>query len=131
MIATTDDLCRRDNALTIWWTPSHVGVEGNEQADGMARLAAEGEREQCRSTSGRLASPTSQGGPRRHAPRPPAPGSETAWGCRHRYSPPRGRLCKGLARVRKELAGRFYQLLSGHAAMGEHLVRIGQAPNDR
>ena len=34
---------------------------------------------------------------------------------------------KGLARVRKELAGRFYQLLSEHAATAEHLRRIGQA----
>ena len=31
----------------------------------------------------------------------------------------------------KELAGRFYQLLSGHAATAPHLLRIGQAPNDR
>ena len=37
----------------------------------------------------------------------------------------------GLARVRKELAGRFYQLLSGHAAAAEHLRRVGQAPSDR
>ena len=46
-------------------------------------------------------------------------------------TPPEGRLRKGLARVRKELTGRFYQLLSGHAATAEHLVRIGQAPSER
>ena len=34
---------------------------------------------------------------------------------------------KGLARARKELASRYFQLLSGHAATGEHLTRIGQA----
>ena len=38
---------------------------------------------------------------------------------------------KGLSKVRKELAGRFYQLLSGHAAMAERLTRIGQVPNDK
>ena len=38
---------------------------------------------------------------------------------------------KGLSKVRKELAGRFYQLLSGHAAMEERLARIGQVPNDK
>ena len=38
---------------------------------------------------------------------------------------------RDLNRTRKELAGRFYQLLSGHAATAEHLVRIGQAENDR
>ena len=37
---------------------------------------------------------------------------------------------KALAQTRKELAGRFYQLLSGHAAMASHLVRVGQAPRD-
>ena len=29
------------------------------------------------------------------------------------------------------MAGRFYQLLSGHAATAEHLVRIDQAATDR
>ena len=38
---------------------------------------------------------------------------------------------KALARARKELAGRFYQLLSGHAAVADHLVRVGQATEDR
>ena len=33
---------------------------------------------------------------------------------------------KGLAKIKKELASRYFQLLSGHAATGEHLTRIGQ-----
>ena len=33
---------------------------------------------------------------------------------------------KELQRAPKELASHFYQLLSGHAAVGEHLVRVGQ-----
>ena len=41
-IATTDDPCGRDNTLTIRWTPSHEGVEGNEQAGEAARLAEGG-----------------------------------------------------------------------------------------
>ena len=52
-------------------------------------------------------------------------------GRKHRYRPPGGEDPKGLAKVRKELAGRFYQLLSGHAATAEHLMRIGQALNDK
>lgn len=36
-----------------------------------------------------------------------------------------------MAKTKKELAGRFYQLLSGHAAMTEHLRRVGQPPTDR
>ena len=45
--------------------------------------------------------------------------------------PPGGKLRKGLARVKKELAGRFYQPLSGHAATAVHLRRVRQAPSDR
>ena len=37
---------------------------------------------------------------------------------------------KELRGVRKELAGRYYQLLSGHAATATHLRRIGQAPSE-
>ena len=38
---------------------------------------------------------------------------------------------KELGKARKELASRFYQLLSGHAATAEHLRRVGQASCDR
>ena len=37
---------------------------------------------------------------------------------------------KDLGKARKELAGRFYQLMSGHAATAEHLKRVGQADSD-
>ena len=37
---------------------------------------------------------------------------------------------KELNRAPKELAGRFYQLMSGHAATAEHLKRVGQADSD-
>ena len=43
VIATVDDLYDRGNTLTVRWTPSHEGVEGNEQAGEAARHAAEGE----------------------------------------------------------------------------------------
>ena len=36
-----------------------------------------------------------------------------------------------LGNVQKERAGRFYQLLSGHAAIAPHLQRFGQAPDDK
>ena len=53
-------------------------------------------------------------------------------GRKHRYRPPpRGEAPKGTSLVRKELAGRFHQLLLGHAATAEHLRRVGQAPSDR
>ena len=46
-------------------------------------------------------------------------------------TPARGKAAQGLSRVRKELTGCFYQLLSGHAATVVHLKRVGQAPNDK
>ena len=49
-------------------------------------------------------------------------------GRNRRYRPPKaGKMGKAMNRVRKETASRFYQLLSGHAAVAEHLVRVGQA----
>ena len=37
---------------------------------------------------------------------------------------------KELGKTRKELASRFYQLLSGHAAVAKHLRRVGQAESE-
>ena len=42
---TARAITERDNTITIRWTPSHTGVEGNELADSMAKRAAE-EREE-------------------------------------------------------------------------------------
>ena len=53
-------------------------------------------------------------------------------GRRRRYRPPKGgKVRKVLTRVRKELVGLFYQLLSGHAATGEHLICVRQASSDQ
>lgn len=50
-----------------------------------------------------------------------------------RYRPPPGRgICRQpLRRTKKELAGRFYQFLSSHAAIGSHLHRLGRTDSDR
>ena len=41
IILVVDDLTARDNTLDIRWTPSHEGVDGNEQADATAKATAE------------------------------------------------------------------------------------------
>ena len=111
-IAITDDLCGRDKTLTIRWTPSHEGVAGNEQADAMAKRAAEGREENAEPEYLRLSHLNRKAAEMRTE-------ATAQWirarvGRRHRYRPPPGdKMRKGLARVRKELAGRFYQLLSG------------------
>ena len=40
VIAQASEIYSRGNSMTIRWTPSHTGVEGNDQADIAAKLAA-------------------------------------------------------------------------------------------
>ena len=119
-----DDLTSRDNTLSIHWTPAHMGVEGNEQADTVAKTAAQGRGERAGPVYLREASLS-------HLTRKTTEvrsRATTEWirghvgqGCR--YHPPKGgNLRKALSRTRKELVGRFHQLLSEHAAMAEHLT---------
>ena len=121
------ELRQRGNSITVRWTPAHVGVEGNEYADALAKRAAEGraDPEYLGETSlSHLTRKTTKA-------RSEAAG-EWIWShvrkeCRYR-PPPRGKLRKGVCRVREELAGCFYQLLSGNAATATHLRRVGQPP---
>ena len=110
-------------------TPPQNGVEGNEQADEMAKRAAEEREERADPLYLREASLS-------HLSRATTEARSTAvaeWirthsGRQRRYRPPKGgKMRKALNRTRKEIASRYYQLLSGHAAVAEHLVRVGQA----
>ena len=100
-------------------------MAGNERADTLARAAADPAylREASLSHLTRLATETrsleTNRWIREHVKR------------RHRYRPPPGgRMRKELKGVRKERAGRFYQLLSGHAATAPHLKRVGLIDTD-
>ena len=132
VIGTAETLAARGNTVTLRWTPSHAGVTGNEQADRAAKRAAEGREEEADQEYLREASLS-------HLVRTTteARASATAeWirnhcGRRRRYHPPRGgKMRKELGKCPKELASRFYQLMSGHAAIAEHLVRVGQADSN-
>ena len=123
----------RGNDVTIRWTPSHQGVVGNERADASARAAAAGDRAVASPAYLREASLS-------HLTRlaTEARSAETSrWiqervKRKHRYRPhPGGKMRRELRAVRKECAGRFYQLLSGHAATAPHLRRVGQVESDR
>ena len=131
-IEASRELRARNNDITIRWTPSHRGVTGKERADALAKRAAAGELAQAdpgflqeaslahltRRTTGSRALETSNW-IRAHVKR------------RHRYRPPPGgKMRRELRGVRKELAGRYYQLLSGHAATATHLKRIGQISSE-
>ena len=108
----------RSNEVAIHWVPAHHGVRGNETADEMAKAAEEGNHpddavpdelrwearvateDRSRTTTEWISSHT--GDPRR------------------KYRAPRGKGLRRrlLRRMPKSIAGRYYQLLSGHAAIG-------------
>ena len=133
----TIDASRRlragDNDITIRWTPSHQGVAGNERADAGARAAAAGDRAAASPVYLREASLS-------HLTRLATEARSTETGRwirervkrKHRYRPPPGgKMRSELRAVRKECAGRFYQLLSGHAATAPHLKRVNQVRSSR
>ena len=117
---------RAGNRLTVGWTPAHAGVKRNEQADEAARHATEGGGNRVGHGFLREANPP-------YLMRKTAEARSQATSTwirvrvkrRHRYRPHPG------GKLRKRLTGRFYQLLSGHAATTEHLKRVGQASSDR
>ena len=123
------ELRQRGRSISVRWTPAHRGVEGNEHADALVKRATGGEEEradpdylgEAMASLSRLTRETT--GAR----------SRTASECirshvsrERRHRPlPGGRRRKRLGKVRKELAGRFYQLLLGYAATAPQLRRIG------
>ena len=128
----------RDNEVSIWWAPAHRGALGNEKADEYAKAVAEGNRpgdavpndyrwETSLSHMARVVAEarsrmTAQwtadriGDPRRE----------------YRLPPGRGLRGKLLRRTPKSVAGRYYQLLTEHAAIGPYLKdKNGKADSDR
>jgi hypothetical protein len=109
-------MCRGNPVTPVRWTPAHLGVEGNEMADLYVK-GSSGER------ALRLRQTTSFVLMTRLATEARSDGT-SSWIAshirrRHGYRPPRGGgLRKDLRHERKALAGRYYQLLSGHAATG-------------
>lgn len=125
IIEVCSRLTSRGNALALQWVTSHLGIEGNEIADGWAKRAAEDlgdsvPREYLREDS--FAHMTRRVTEARAA-------GVSKWivdhvNRRRRYSPLKGqKLRKELRHELKALAGRYCQLLSGHAATGDYLCR--------
>ena len=132
-IRVVDSITSRDNTVTLRWTLAPAGVEGNERADETAKRAAEDREERAPLTylgEASLAYLTRKTTEARSVAAAEWIRNHTSR--RRRYRAPKGgRMRKALNRTRKELASRFYQLLSGHSAVAEHLTRANQAPYDR
>ena len=120
----------RDNDVTIRWVPAHSGATGNEVADRYAKSVATGGApveeipegyadETSLSHMTRVAAETRSQQAAEWISRPVKP--------ERRYRPPSRRSLRQpqLRRVRKTLAGRYYQLLSGHAATRTRRLRFG------
>ena len=140
-IAATEGCSRvmpRDNETTVRWVPAHHGVPGNEKADEYTKAAAEGERpditvpdelrwETSLSHMARVATEARSRRTKQWI-------SERLGDPRRKYRPPPGRGVKRrlLRRTPKHIAGRYYQLLSGHAAIGPYLKdKIHKVDDDR
>ena len=116
-------LTSQGNTLALKWIPSYSAIEGNEVADDWAKMGAESSldaapRDYLRETS--CAHMTRRATEARSAGVAKWIGDHVK--NRHRYTPPkRPKLRKELRHERKALAGRYYQLLLGHAATGDYL----------
>jgi hypothetical protein len=116
-------LMDRGQEVTVQWVPGHNGAEGNEIADQAAKAAAG-------KAPGGLADRLTLAYLRRERITRVTQARE-AW-LRRALEPPRGiyrpqkgwRLDPALARAPKATAARFFQLKTGHAAIGPYLYRI-------
>ena len=128
----------RQNEVTIHWVPAHHGVPGNEKADEFARVAAEGsspgsavaDELQWEASLSRMTRVATENQSRRMS----------QWIAEHigdprrkyRIPPGKGVRRKLLRWVPKHVAGRYFQLLPGHAVIGPYLKdKMRKSDDDR
>ena len=126
------------NEVTICWVPANNGIPDNEKADEFAKAAASraapcsdddilDELRWEASLSHMIRSATEA----RTCASAEWVASHVRSQCRYRTPLGRGLRRKHLRNTRKELAGRCYQLLSGHGSFGSYLKRMKKVDSDR
>jgi ribonuclease HI len=124
--AIARDLQAQGRELTIQWVPGHAGIEGNEKADQVAKEAA--------TKPGSIPGGLSLAFTRR-ACTEIVKARKQGWLTQalakrslqnqRAYRPHKGwKLDPAASRAPKQVASRYYQLKSGHAAIGAHLHQI-------
>lgn len=133
IIRTYESLQERGCSVDLRWTPAHKGVIGDEVAGGCAKAGAESTAYAC--SREYLAEASASYLARRATERRSQ--AIRDWisshvGPERRYRPPAGgKIRPELRKERKELASRYYQLQSGHTAIGTYLRRIRKTDTDK
>ena len=130
-IEVCDRILACGDQVTIRWILAHVGIEGNETADRYAKAAADRPAPcQDEATTQGLIDEASLSYMTRTATEARSRATEERITdnvrAERRYRPPPGRGLRSqhLRNTRKELAGQFYQFLSGHADIGSYATSI-------
>ena len=137
-IETCTKIISRSNEVAIRWVPAHQGAPGNEMADEYAKAAAEGgqpdsdvpDEYRWETSLSHMTRMATEGRSRTAAQWI----ADRLGNPRRKYRPPPGRGLRRrlLRKTPKSVAGRYYQLLPGHAAIGPYLKdRIGRATDDK
>ena len=134
-----DRTLARDNEVTIRWDPAHSRVEGSEQADSYAKAAAR-RTAPCSNeevpdellTEASLSHMSRSATEARFRASAEWIASHVCPERRYRSPPGRGLHRQHLRNTRKELAGRYYQFLSGHGSFGSYLRdKVKKVDSDR
>jgi RNase H len=122
----SQDLLDQGRKPIIQWVPGHTGIEGNERADQAAKQAANKPGSSLESLSlaftRRARTEAIQARKQSWLQRALAKRSQRG---QRSYRPQKGwQLDPSAARATKQLASRYYQLKTGHAALGSYLHQV-------